>query len=250
MRNRVNILGIRFDNLDARDALSWCERSLNEKKKGYIVTPNAEFVYACRQNETSRTLINNAALVTPDGIGVVYAGKILGTPVKDRVPGCDLAESLAASMARSGHTLYLLGAKPGVAEKAAENMKVKHPGLKIVGTHDGYFKDAEPVLEDIRRTAPDVVFVCLGFPKQEQFMADHLQTLPCTLMLGLGGSLDVFAGVVNRAPEIYQKLGMEWFYRLCQEPKRIKRMAKLPLFLLIAVKERLLHGKSRQEDPQ
>ena len=183
MRNRVNILGIRFDNLDARDALSWCERSLNEKKKGYIVTPNAEFVYACRQNETSRTLINNASLVTPDGIGVVYAGKILGTPVKGRVPGCDLAESLAASMAKSGHTLYLLGAKPGVAEKAAENMKVKHPGLKIVGTHDGYFKDAEPVLEDIRRTAPDVVFVCLGFPKQEQFMADHLQTIPCTLML-------------------------------------------------------------------
>jgi len=250
MRNRVNILGIRFDNIDAPDALFRAQNALVEKKKGYIVTPNAEFVYACRKNEASRTLINNASLVTPDGIGVVYAGKILGTPVKGRVPGCDLAEALAASMAKSGHTLYLFGAKPGVAKRAAENLMMKHPGLKIVGTHDGYFQDEQPILEDIRRTAPDVVFVCLGFPKQEQFMANHIDELPCTLMLGLGGSLDVFAGVVNRAPEVYQKLGLEWFYRLCQEPKRIKRMAKLPLFLMIAVRERLLHGKSRQEDPQ
>ena len=135
--------------------------------------------------------------------------------------------------------LFLLGAKPGVAELAAAELKQRYPGLQICGTHDGYFQEDGPVVEEIRTAAADVVFVCLGAPKQEQWMAAHGAACGAKLLVGLGGSLDVFAGQVKRAPETWQKLGLEWLYRLIKQPSRIGRMAKLPLFLVSAAGVRL-----------
>ena len=205
----------------------------------YVVTPNPEIVEVCREDSGARAAVNGADLVLPDGIGVIKGAAMLGTPLKERTPGVEFATHLMDKLAEEGKSLYLLGAKPGVAEQAGAKLAAAHPGLRIAGTHDGYFKEDGPVVEEIRAAAADVVFVCLGAPKQELWMVEHGPATGAHLMVGLGGSLDVFAGVVERAPEGFQKLGLEWLYRLVKEPKRIGRMAKLPLVLVQAAGARL-----------
>lgn len=182
--------------------------------------------------------VRSADLVIADGVGVIYGAKILGTPLKQKLPGIEFAQNLMARMAQDGKTLFLLGAKPGIAETAAEKLQEKYPGLQIVGTHDGYFKEDEPVVEEIRQSGADVVFVCLGAPKQEKWMKKNGEATGAHLLLGLGGCLDVFSGTVQRAPVIYQKLGLEWFHRLIKNPSRAGRMMKIPLFLVHVVGEK------------
>ncbi len=236
---RTDVLGIGFDNVTQDEAVDRAMALIAAGGSHYVVTPNAEFVQMARGDSRFRDLLNQADLVLPDGIGVVYASKILGRPLKGRVPGVDFAAALCGRMAREGGRLFLLGAKPGVAELAAAELKQRYPGLQICGTHDGYFQEDGPVVEEIRTAAADVVFVCLGAPKQEQWMAAHGAACGAKLLVGLGGSLDVFAGQVKRAPETWQKLGLEWLYRLIKQPSRIGRMAKLPLFLVSAAGVRL-----------
>lgn len=232
-------MGVTFDDVTLEEAVAAGEALAAGPGFSYVVTPNPEIVAMARQTETYREILNGAGLVLPDGIGVVHAAKILGTPLKGRVPGIDFASALVERLARNGLRLFLLGAKPGVAELAAANLKDAHPGLIVCGTHDGYFREDGPVVEEIRAAAADVVFVCLGAPKQELWMVEHGPATGAHLMVGLGGSLDVFAGVVERAPEGFQRLGLEWLYRLAKEPKRIGRMAKLPLVLVQAAGARL-----------
>ena len=240
---RVNILGVDFDNYTMAEALDAGMALLEQPGPHYVVTPNPEIVEICRENEAARRAVGGAALVIPDGIGVMYGAKILGTPLKQRLPGIEFAQGLMARMARQGKSLYLLGAKPGVAEQAAERLRKDYPGLVIAGTHDGYFQDDGPVTDAIRASGADVVFVCLGAPKQELWMEKNGAATGAHLLLGLGGALDVFAGVVQRAPAIFCKLGLEWLYRLLKQPSRIGRMARLPLFLIHAVQSR---GKGGQ----
>ena len=189
--------------------------------------------------KTGSSAPSSTGLVLPDGVGVTYAAKLLGCPLKGKVPGIDFAARLMAWMAGEGKRLFLLGAKPGVAEQAALNLLAAYPGLIVCGTHDGYFQDSAPVVDEIRASCADVVFVCLGAPKQEFWMAQYGPLTGAKLMVGLGGSLDVFAGVVERAPEGWQRLGLEWLYRLIKEPRRIGRMAKLPLVLVDAAGARI-----------
>lgn len=203
-----------------------------------MVTPNPEIVEVCRENLAAKIAVNGADLVLPDGIGVIKGAAMLGTPLKEKTPGIEFAGHLMERMAGEGLSLYLLGAKPGVAEKAAENLRAQYPGLVIAGTHDGYFKEDGPVVEDIRQSGADVVFVCLGAPKQELWMEKNGPATGAHLLCGLGGSLDVFAGVVERAPKFWSDHGLEWLYRLCKEPKRIGRMMKLPLFLVHVKQEK------------
>ena len=177
-------------------------------------------------------LIRQAALVLPDGAGVVLGAKMLGTPLKEKVAGIEFAQRLMAAMAASGHRLYLLGSKPGVAEEAARRCQERYPGLQICGTADGYFKDEAPVVRAINDAHADAVFVCLGAPKQEKFMSSHREELNVRLMVGLGGSLDNFAGNVKRAPRWMIRCNLEWLYRLLKQPQRIGRMMCLPKFLL------------------
>lgn len=218
------------------------ERSLaliNERGSAYAVTPNPEIVWMCRSNEALKSAVNSASLVVADGIGIIYGAKILKRPLKARIPGIDLATELIKKLGERGSLVYLLGAKPGVAEKAAEVMKERFPGINICGTADGYFKDDAPVIEKINAAAPDLLLVCLGAPKQELWMRENANKLKVGLMMGLGGALDVFAGTIRRAPEKWQKLGLEWLYRLIRQPSRIKRMIKLPIFLFAVIGERI-----------
>lgn len=236
---RTDVLGVGFDNLTLEEAAAAGAALVEADGFHYAVTPNPEFILAARKDPDFSRVLGKADLVLADGVGVIHSAKILGRPLKGKVPGIDFAQRLIAWMAAHGKRLFLLGAKPGVAELAAANLKDKYPGLIVCGTHDGYFKEDGPVVEAIRQAAADVVFVCLGAPKQEFWMAKNGPASGAHLMVGLGGSLDVFAGVVERAPEGFQKLGMEWLYRLMKEPKRIGRMAKLPLVLVYALGSRI-----------
>lgn len=235
---RIDVLGVGFDNVTMDQALSEGVRLMNTEGPHYVVTPNPEIVETCRQDGEAMEAVNGADLVLADGIGVIYGAKLLGTPLKGRVTGIGFAQGLMERMAGGGRSLYLLGAKPGVAERAAENLARQYPGLQIAGTHDGYFSEDGPVTEDIRASGADVVFVCLGAPKQEKWMRRNGEAAGAHLMVGLGGCLDVFSGEVKRAPAVFQKLGLEWLYRLAANPSRIGRMVKLPLFLIHTAGER------------
>ena len=236
---RIDVMGVGFDNVTLAEAVDRGMELLETPGAHLVATPNPEIVQLARGDEEFVAVLKDAALVIPDGIGVVYAAKILGRPLKGRVPGIEFAGALMERMAKDGRRLFLLGAKPGVAELAAANLQTQYPGLVVCGTHDGYFKEDGPVVEMIRESGAEVVFVCLGAPKQEKWIAQNGQATGARLLAGLGGSLDVFAGQVKRAPEVFQKLGLEWFYRLCCQPSRIGRMAKLPLFLVSAVGARV-----------
>lgn len=236
---RVEILGVAFDNVTLEEAVDRAMELLREEKPHLVVTPNAEIVQQSRQDPEFSRIIAGADLVIPDGVGVIYASKILGRPLKSRVPGVDFASALMERMAKSGHRLFLLGAKPGVAEEAARRLTETYPGLTVCGTQDGYFSEDGPVADAIRQSEADVVFVCLGAPKQEKWIARNGAATGARLLVGLGGSVDVFAGRVERAPAFWQKIGMEWLYRALKEPARLKRVAKLPLFLCSAVGARI-----------
>ena len=197
-----------------------------------MVTPNPEIVEVCREDPAVMDIVNRADLVLADGIGVIKVAAMLGTPLKGKVPGIEFAAGLLGKLAKEGRSVYLLGAKPGVAELAGKRLSGQYPGLKIAGTHDGYFQEDAPVVEDIRASGADVVLVCLGAPKQEKWMAKNGADTGAHLLCGLGGSLDVFAGVVERAPKFWCDHGLEWLYRLLKEPRRAGRMMKLPLFLV------------------
>lgn len=237
----IDVLGVVFDDMTLAEAAE-TGAALAGDGFHYVVTPNPELVMLARTDQAYHALLNGADLVLPDGIGIVYAARILGRPLRARVPGIDFACALMKLLERDGKRLFLLGARPGVAEKAAENLRKTYPCLTVCGVHDGYFTDDLPVTEAIRAADADVVFVCLGAPKQEKWMAEQGPATGAHLTVGLGGSLDVFAGTVKRAPVFWQRLGLEWLYRLLRQPSRIGRMAKLPLFLLAATGARRKGG--------
>lgn len=240
---RIDILGVGFDDLDMDGAVALAMEHIHAHSGGWAVTPNPEIVLECRNNEPLAQAVRDAALVIPDGIGVLYAARILGTPLREKIPGIDFACTLMQRLAEDAGSVYLFGAKPGVAQAAAQDLPSRFPGLRVCGTHDGYFTDDAPIIADIREKRADLVLVCLGAPKQELWMRAHATELDAGLLIGLGGSLDVFAGTVQRAPERWRRMGLEWLYRLIREPRRIGRMIRLPLILLLALREKLF-GKT------
>lgn len=235
---RIDVLGVGFDNVTMEEAVSQGMELIHQGGSHYVVTPNPEIVEICRENREANAAVNGANLVIADGIGVVKGAAMLGTPLKAKVPGIEFAAGLMERMAKEGLSLYLLGAKPGIAEMAGKRLGEQYPGLRIAGTHDGYFQEDSPIVEEIRTSGADVVFVCLGAPKQEIWMAKNGALSGAKLLCGLGGSLDVFAGVAQRAPKFWSDHGLEWFYRLCKEPRRIGRMMKLPQFLVHVKQEK------------
>ena len=236
---KIDVMGLKFDSMTMDEALSRAEALLRGDKAAYVVTPNAEIAYEALHDGQLREMLNGADLMLPDGAGVVLASKLLRTPVKQKVAGVDFAAGLLGILERNGQSLYLLGGKPGIGELAAQKMLEAHPQLRIAGIADGYFQDEAPVVAKINASGADALFVCLGAPKQERFMVQHRQELHVHLMAGLGGSLDAFAGTVQRAPAWMIRLNLEWLYRLIREPKRFHRMLRLPKYLWAVMLKRI-----------
>jgi N-acetylglucosaminyldiphosphoundecaprenol N-acetyl-beta-D-mannosaminyltransferase len=236
---RTDVLGVGFDDVTMDEAVARAETYLDSRGAAYVVTPNPEIVWECRRDPVLKDIVSGAALVLPDGIGIIYGAKILKRPLKGKLPGYDFAENLMERLAKRGKSVFLFGAKPGVAELAAQNLRDKFPGLVIAGTADGYFKDDGPIIDAINAANPDFLIVGLGAPKQERWMASRRERLQVGLMAGLGGALDGFAGTFQRAPLGWRKANLEWLYRLIKEPKRIKRQIRLPLFLFAVIGQRI-----------
>ena len=234
---KTNILGVNVDNVTYNEAVEKIMKMLNEPGNHTVFTPNSEIILMAYKDEEFCSILNSADLLTADGIGVVYASRIVGNPVPERVAGFDMACGVIEEIAQSGHRLFLFGGKPGVADTAAENLKTDFPLLNIVGTRDGYFtpEDTDSIIDEINSKAPDLVLVCLGAPKQENWIFENRDKLNCRVMMGVGGTVDVLAGTVERAPEIWCDLGFEWLYRLIKQPSRFFRMMALPKFALTVI---------------
>lgn len=238
----MRILGVRIDHVDMKGAVKRATENINPKKPFVIVTPNSEIVVKANQEKALLDFIEEAGMVVPDGIGLVIGSKLVNQPLKERVTGIDLMVELVKYASLNEKSVYFIGGKPGFAEQAAEKLKEQFPGLNVVGTHHGYFKglhtgakghsEEMAVIEDIKSKKPDMLFVAFGAPKQEYFIDAYKDVLGAGLLMGVGGSLDVISGNVKRAPEVYQKMGLEWAYRLAKEPWRIKRAGALPVFAL------------------
>ena len=232
---QIDVLGVRFDNLTMDEAVEQAWACMQERRAAYVVTPNPEIVMACREDAAAAAAVSGADLTIADGIGVIYGARLRKTPLKQKLPGIDFTTRMITRLAECGGSLYLLGGKPGVAEQAGNNLLARFPGLRVVGCGDGYFQEDGPVVEKINAAAPDLLMVCLGAPKQEKWMHKNAPRLNAGLLIGAGGSVDVFAGTAQRAPEFFQRAGLEWFYRLLREPWRLGRMMMLPRFLLCAM---------------
>ena len=228
---KVNVLGVAVDKLTLNEALQRVEAFLKEDRLHLIVTANPEIIMLARQDEQFAKILEQADLVTADGIGLVIGARILGEDLPERVTGIDLSSGIFRLAREKGWSFYLLGAAPGVAEAAAAQLVDKYPGLKITGWNHGYFQDSEPILREIEARRPDILLVALGMGRQEKWVWEHGHRLPVKLAIGVGGSLDVYAGRVQRAPELFQRLGLEWLYRLVRQPSRLGRMLVLPVFL-------------------
>ncbi len=245
---KINIRGVMFDNVDMEEALSKAIHLINGNSASAVFTPNSEIVQLCVEDSDMCRIINSANLIIPDGAGVLLASKILKTPLKQKVAGVEFAKRLSEYCNESGKNLFLLGSKPqttdqqgnfiaSTADEAARKLKEQYPDINICGTADGYFKDNESdrIIKAINDSQADIVFVCLGCPRQEKWIYEFKDKTNAKLFVGLGGTLDVFAGRVKRAPDIFIKLNLEWFYRLIKEPRRLGRMMKIPKFLFYTI---------------
>ena len=233
-RERYPILNVPFNGLSKEEALQALLELLETDGNHLVVTPNPEACMLAQRDKNFLDILQSANLVFPDGIGILLAAKYLKLPIPTRVTGCDITMSLLN--AAKNHSCFLVGGKPGVAEKARSNLI--NQGINVLGAYSGYFdyKEQILILEEIRRLKPDILLVGMGMPKQEQWAFTHLRSLPCKVTLCVGGSIDIFAGNVKRAPEIMRRIGLEWLYRLISQPSRAKRMLDLPKFVLAVYK--------------
>jgi len=233
MRKRVRILDVLIDVLTMSEAVGKIEEFIVEKKPHQVITANAEMVMLAQTDREFKGILQEADLVTGDGAGVVWASGKFGQKLPERVTGVDLVKNLLPLATQKGYKIFLLGAAPGVADTAAQKMQEKYPDLIIAGIQDGYFsaENEQTILAKIKEREPDILLVALGFPRQEKWIKKHLSFLQIPVAIGIGGTLDVFSGKVERAPVWMQKSNLEWFYRLLKEPKRAMRMLALPKFV-------------------
>lgn len=241
----VRLFGMKVHVVNLESAQAQFEALVNSEGGKMIFTPNPEFVMKAQDDEAFMTVLNEGDLVVPDGIGIVLASKFHKLGISERVPGIELVSKMLEYAAQNSKTVYLFGGKPEVPALAAQNMVAKYPGLKIVGMADGYVDEQgmNAVLEDIRSKAPDIVLVALGAPKQEKWIYDNRHHMNAKVAMGVGGSLDVWAGTVKRAPKFFQKFALEWLYRLLKQPTRFMRMMVLPKFMIRVILTRDIDKK-------
>ncbi|MDR3688476.1 MAG: WecB/TagA/CpsF family glycosyltransferase [Fimbriimonas sp.] len=234
-KDSLQILGVPIDRVTMAEALSSIEAFVWSGKPHLVITADANAILIARGDPEFRALITNAGLVTPDGTGVVWAARRMGQPLPERVSGVDLLDRVCALSADKGYRLFFLGGQVGVAELAAEKLRLKHPGCNIVGTRHGFFpaESDEVVAREVAESKPDILFVGLGMPRQEKFIAATTEIVGAKVSVGVGGSFDVFSGKTKRAPNVFQRLQMEWLWRLMLDPSKMKKVKRLPKFIYL-----------------
>lgn len=240
----VRIFGVRIDCVDMEEAFNRFLSLLNRERTSVIYTPNTEMVMMAEKDAEFKDVLNGADLVIPDGIGLIHASRIHHLCLTERVPGIELMERILKYCHTTRRSIFLFGGKPGTAELAGQKILERYPNIIIKGIEHGYFssEDEDRIINAINEAKPDVLFVALGAPKQEKWIARHRRILNAHVSMGIGGSLDVYAGNVKRAPVFFQKLGIEWMHRLLKEPSRIGRMMALPKFMIKVITTRNISG--------
>lgn len=230
---RVDVLGVGFDPVDLDGAVQAVVAMAGEPGPHLVVTANVELVMRARRAPDLQDILRRAALVVADGVGVVWGARRLGRPLPGRVAGIDLAERLCAEAARRGQRICLIGGGPGVAAAAARGLRRRYAEIQVADASHGYFgpEDETSVIAAIRDAAPTLLLAGLGSPRQERWLDRHLRTLAVPIAIGIGGTLDVWAGRVRRAPRVMRTLGLEWCYRLLSQPGRIRRQLAIPQFI-------------------
>lgn len=242
-KKTIDILGVPFLHTTRQTFVETLQQHVEQKSKTFVVTANPEIVMHSLQDEHYRGLLEQADYITADGIGVVKAASIIGNPLPERVSGYDIMLDLLEKADRHGYKVYFLGAAEEVLQTTVAKVKEEYPGVRIAGYRNGFFDRQDPTIaEAIQASDADLVFVALGFPRQEQWIGTHLPLFDKGVFIGVGGSFDVFSGNVKRAPDLWIKMNLEWFYRLAKQPSRWKRMLVLPKFAMV-----ILRGKASRK---
>ncbi len=246
MKDKINILGVYIDSITKEKLYEKIEDLLNSKDNIKIFTPNPQILMRAQKNENIKNILNSATISIPDGTGVIWGSKILRTPLPERLAGIDIAEYILTLAAKKNLSVFLLGGQDEVVKSAKLKLEERYRGLKICGVHHGFFDtrgdENKQVISQINASDADILFVCMGFPRQEMWITENMSNLPSVqLSIGLGGSLDVWSGRLRRAPLVFRKLSLEWLWRIILEPKRIKFLPVIPIFAFKILRER--HSK-------
>ena len=232
---KENILGVDVSITSYEKLKKNIELDIKNNKQKMIIAINPEKVLKAKKDDELKKMLNSADYAIPDGIGIIYASKIKHGNIKSRITGIDCMEMLCKLAQEKNYKIFMYGAKKEVIKEAKNNLEKKYKGIKIVGTIDGYEKDNDKIVEKINKCRPNIIFVALGSPKQENWIKENMKKLNCNIFQGVGGSFDVFSGNIKRAPEWMQKCGLEWLYRLIKEPKRIFRQLNLIKFMFLVI---------------
>lgn len=237
MRNTIEIVGVNVDNINYAEAEKRIEEFFEGDRLNMIFTPNSEIMVDAVKDSKLENILNDAQMIIADGIGVVIASRFYRTPLKERVTGADLTAKILEIAASKGRSVFLLGATQDSVQTAAKKIEERYPNIRVAGIRNGYFTEdeEEQIINEINDSGAEVLIVGLGAPKQEKFIYRHKVNLRVKIAIGVGGVIDLYSGMKKRAPEIYQKLGLEWSYYLMKQPSRIKRVGKLPKFIILAM---------------
>ena len=235
----IDLLGLKIHCVDMDDTLKLLKVFIESSQPHMVVTADSSGIVLAQSDNELMDIVNNADLVTPDSSGILWGARKLGTPLKNRVSGVDIAAHLCRMSSEDGFSVIFLGAAPGVAELAAENLSREYPRMKVAGVHHGYFTEADDpeIVEKIRQSGASVLFVAMGIPKQEKWIRRYLDEMGVSIAIGVGGSFDVFSGRVKRAPEWMQHHGLEWVYRLAKNPRKISKVSTLPKYWAMVMRE-------------
>ena len=253
----VEAFGVKISVVSMQQALDRIDGFITERTPRHVATSDANAILTAQKDPLYADILRRAALITPDGYGVIWGVRLMNLPIYERVTGVDMVTGICERGAREGYSIYILGSEHGVAARAASNLQAKYPGLKVAGTHHGFWRKeaaeegldaqaADARMADLVRAAkPDVLFVAMGIPSQEKFIAAQMERMQVPVSIGVGGSFDVYSGKFNRAPASVQRMGMEWLYRVWIDPTRWKKMGYVPRFMVLAVKTWLFGDRAR-----
>ncbi len=238
--SRLQILGSRVDFITLDQALEAIDRYVQSGRPHHIITGNTLMMLEAQKDPELRRILEKASLVVPESSGVLWACRVMGVPLEDFTPGIDLLLAICRIAQQRGYPVYLLGSSQDVVHGAGEELLRLYPGLNMAGTHHGFFSEEEvpSLLEALHQARPALLFVGMGMPLQEKWIARHLTSLGVPVVMGVGGSFDVLSGKLWRAPSVVRRAGMEWLFRLAQEPWRWRRIARLPVFAWKVIRER------------